>query len=207
MDRRKFLQNVAWLTGGLLLIRSKTAKALAMDGRLLTGLVRSRGKGLKDAVVSDGYSVVLTDKRGRYSITAHPDALALFVSTPSGYEFTNENGISRHYHQLQNVRPGQDANFDLVALGKNDNEHEFIIWADPQIKNKKDVEKMMEESVPCVKKYVAAAGAGTLIHGITVGDIVWDELQLFEDYNKAVAQMGVPFFQCLGNHDMDYRKG
>ncbi len=207
MDRRKFLQSIAWLTGGLLLTRSKTAKALAIDGQTLTGLVRSKGKGIRDVVVSDGYSVVLTDKRGRYSITAHPDALALFVSTPSGYEFTNENGISRHYHQLQNVKPGQDANFDLVQLAKNDNEHQFIIWADPQIKNKKDVEKMMEESVPCVKKYVAAAGAGTLIHGITVGDIVWDELGLFEDYNKAVAQMGVPFFQCLGNHDMDYRKG
>ncbi|MGB8195102.1 MAG: calcineurin-like phosphoesterase C-terminal domain-containing protein, partial [Chitinophagaceae bacterium] len=63
------------------------------------------------------------------------------------------------------------------------------------------------ESVPDVKKYVAAAGANTLLHGITVGDIVWDELKLFDDYDKAVAQMNIPFFQCLGNHDMDYRKG
>jgi hypothetical protein len=54
---------------------------------------------------------------------------------------------------------------------------------------------------------VAAANAGTLIHGITVGDIVWDELKLFSEYDKAVAEMGIPFFQCLGNHDMDYRKG
>lgn len=207
MNRRKFLQNVAWLTGGLLLLRSKTAKALAMDGRLLTGIVRAKGKGIKDVVVSDGYSVVQTDKKGRYSITAHPEALALFISTPSGYEFHNENGIAKHYHLLQNIKPGQDNNFELVALGRNDNEHEFIIWADPQIKNKKDVEKMMQESVPCVQKHVSNAGKNALIHGITVGDIVWDELQLFDDYNQAVSKMGIPFFQCLGNHDMDYRKG
>lgn len=113
----------------------------------------------------------------------------------------------RHYHLLQNVKPAEDINFELQSLGRSDVEHEFIIWADPQVKNAKDVQKMMEESVPDVKKYVAAAGANTLLHGITVGDIVWDELKLFDDYDKAVAQMNIPFFQCLGNHDMDYRKG
>jgi len=46
-----------------------------------------------------------------------------------------------------------------------------------------------------------------LLHGITVGDIVWDEHKHFPDYNKAVDQMGIPFFQCLGNHDMDYNMG
>lgn len=30
---------------------------------------------------------------------------------------------------------------------------------------------------------------------------------LFPDYNRAVAQMGIPFFQALGNHDQDYRLG
>ena len=56
-------------------------------------------------------------------------------------------------------------------------------------------------------KTIKAQSAGTLLHGITVGDIVWDVHQLFDDYNKAVAQCGIPFFQVLGNHDMDYNKG
>jgi hypothetical protein len=30
---------------------------------------------------------------------------------------------------------------------------------------------------------------------------------LFVDYNAAVTKMGIPFFQALGNHDMDYRMG
>ena len=36
---------------------------------------------------------------------------------------------------------------------------------------------------------------------------VWDELQLFPEYNNAVGKRGIPFFQCIGNHDMDYNKG
>ena len=207
MNRRKFLQSIAWLTGGLLLTRCKPAKALAIDGKSLTGLVLANGKGIKDVVVSDGYSVVQTDKRGRYTLAPHPEALALFVSTPAGYDFIIENGLARHYYLLQDIRAGQDINFQMTALNKNDDEHQFIIWADPQVRNARDVQKMMDESVPCVKKYLAGLSAGTLIHGITVGDIAWDELKLFEDYNKAVAQMNIPFFQCLGNHDMDYRKG
>jgi hypothetical protein len=54
MNRRKFLQSIAWLTGGLLLTRCKPAKALAIDGKSLTGLVLVNGKGIKDVVVSDG---------------------------------------------------------------------------------------------------------------------------------------------------------
>ena len=51
------------------------------------------------------------------------------------------------------------------------------------------------------------AQTGTLLHGICVGDIVWDAHEHFADYDKAVGAMGIPFYQCLGNHDMDYDKG
>src|SRR5688572_4867627 len=204
MQRRIFLQNLAWLTGGFLLTRCTPAKELMTTGQTLKGAVLSGGKGIKNVVVSDGYSVVLTDKKGKYEFVPHPEAVSLFISTPAGYEFLNENGITRHYRLLQNIELTKDINFELVALNKDDNEHQFIIWADPQVANPTDVQKMMSQSVPDVQKLVAAAGAGTLLHGITVGDIVWDKLEMFADYDKAVGQMGIPFFQCLGNHDMDY---
>jgi hypothetical protein len=207
VQRRKFLQNLAWITGGLFLAKCTPAKALALDGKLLTGVVRSKGKGIKDVVVSDGYTVVQTDRKGRYSLTPHAEATSIYISIPAGYAFNNQKGIVRHYYLMQDVKAGTDINFELMPLDKNDNEHEFIIWADPQVRNASDVRKMMEESVPDVKKYVTSVTAGTLLHGITVGDIAWDDLKLFEDYNKGVEQMGIPFFQCLGNHDMDYRKG
>jgi 3',5'-cyclic AMP phosphodiesterase CpdA len=204
MQRRQFLQNLSWLGAGLMI---RPVDVLALGKKKIRGRVLSGGRGLADAVVSDGYSVVLTDKKGRYEIDPHQDTQAVFVSTPSGHAFLQEDGIARHYGQLKGRSAKKDLDFNLVPLDRDDNEHQFIIWADPQVKNAKDVEKMMNQSVPDVQKLVAAAGTNSLIHGITVGDIVWDELKLFSDYNKAVQGMGIPFFQCLGNHDMDYNKG
>lgn len=205
MQRRKFIRNLAWISGGILLTRCTPANVLIADGRTVKGVVSANGKGLKDVMVSDGYSVVTTDKKGRFELVFHADAVALFVSTPSGYAFTNEKGIARHYRLAQDING--DVNFELQLLDRDDDEHQFLIWADPQVKNAKDVQKMMQESVPDVQRLIAETAPGTLMHGIAVGDIVWDELQLFADYNKAVEQMGIPFFQCLGNHDMDFRKG
>jgi hypothetical protein len=207
MQRRRFLQNIALLTGGVALSNFIPAKALMPAGQKIKGRVLSAGKALQGVVISDGYTVVATDKRGKYEFEPHPDAVAVFLSTPSGYEFIHQNGVARHYRLLSDLNDKKEIDFELIPLTKNDDEHQFIIWADPQVKNDKDVEKMMMQSVPDTKKIIAAAGADALIHGITVGDIVWDELQLFADYDKAVGEMGIPFFQCLGNHDMDYRKG
>jgi hypothetical protein len=206
MQRRIFIKNVGWIAGGLLVGCNKKIYSGTEGGKLLKGSVKSGSKGLANVVVSDGYSVVVTNNKGAYEFEKHPDATSIFISTPSGYAFKHENGIARHYRLVSSLTENKEVNFDLVPLGKNDDEHQFVIWADPQVKNASDVEKMMNQSVPDVQKLVAAAG-NDLIHGITVGDIVWDELQLFAEYDKAVAKMGIPFFQCLGNHDMDYRKG
>jgi hypothetical protein len=207
MQRRKFIQNIAFLTGGLALTNFIPAKAFFQTGQKVKGRVLSNGKALKGVVISDGYTVMATDKKGKYELEPHPDATAIFISTPPGYAFTHENGIARHYRPIKEMVGSKEFNFDLTPLNKNDDEHQFIIWADPQVANAKDVKKMMTQSVPDVKGLVAAAGADTLLHGITVGDIVWDKLELFADYDKAVSEMGIPFFQCLGNHDMDFRKG
>lgn len=207
MLRRRFIKNMSWLAGGLLVGCNKKIYSATGQEKFIKGAVKSGGKGIANVVISDGYSVVATNEKGAYELELHPEATAVFISTPSGYAFQQEKGIARHYQQSGTIAGSKSVDFDLVRLDKDDNEHQFIIWADPQVKNASDVEKMMNHSVPDVQKVVAAAGAGTLLHGITVGDIVWDNHALFGEYDKAVAQMGIPFFQCLGNHDMDYNKG
>jgi hypothetical protein len=65
----------------------------------------------------------------------------------------------------------------------------------------------MTQSVPDVQQYMKSIPANTLIHGICVGDLVWDNLPLFANYSAAIEKCGLPFFQVIGNHDMDFRKG
>ncbi|MGN6166160.1 MAG: calcineurin-like phosphoesterase C-terminal domain-containing protein [Flavisolibacter sp.] len=207
MKRKEFIQDMGWMMGGVVVSKFIPFKELLHKSKTVKGVVSTRGKGLSNVVISDGYNLVLTDKKGSYEFEPHAEATAVFISTPPGYDFVNEKGIARHYRLLSDVNLKKPVDFDLIPLNKDDNEHQFIIWADPQVKNAKDVEKMMQHSVPDVQKLVTAAGASTLLHGITVGDIVWDNHALFAEYDKAVEQMGISFFQCLGNHDMDYTNG
>ncbi|MET3115122.1 hypothetical protein AAKU52_002866 [Pedobacter sp. CG_S7] len=204
MNRRAFIQRFGLITGGAFIsLQSNAFDGLVRDKKI-SGRVFSNNRGIANVVISDGYTVVITDEKGKYTLTPHEKATNLFMSTPAGYEFKTDYQVARQYEKLGS-RNKYD--FNLVPLKKADDEHTFIIWADPQVKNKKDVKQMMETSVPDVQELVKSMGKDALIHGICVGDIVWDNLPLFEDYNQAVALMGIPFFQALGNHDMNYRNG
>lgn len=207
MNRRKFLQQVSLLSGGLIFATQTPLSAFTNADKKINGRIVAKGKGLAGVVVSDGYTVMATDKKGRFELKPHPKAVTLFISTPAGYEFLQEIKIARHYRPLNSLNFKKEIKFELQSLERDDDEHQFLIWADPQVKNANDLKKMFKNTVPDVKKLVAAAGNGALMHGITVGDIVWDKLDYFPEYDKAVEQMGIPFFQCLGNHDMDLNSG
>ncbi|MEJ5993825.1 calcineurin-like phosphoesterase family protein [Pedobacter sp. Du54] len=204
MNRRSFIQKSGLLATTLFFSLKAHSFSLIDSNNKISGRISSKGKGVGGVVVSDGFNVVKTDSYGNYTIAIHPLAKFVWLSTPSGYEFKIDSYLAKHYEALTTKTK---LNFELKALTQNDDNHRFIIWADPQVKNKKDVAQMMETSVPDVQQLVREMGNNALVHGICVGDLVWDNLPLYEDYSLAVAKMGIPFFQALGNHDMDYRQG
>lgn len=208
MKRRRFIQQISLVTGGVLLASCKSYGIAEPEKKnKVKGRVTANGTGIKGVVISDGFSVVATDNDGVYEFEVASKAVNIFIATPAGYAFPQEKSIARHYRPIKGSNLKENINFELQKLTKDDNEHQFFVWADPQVQNAGDVAKMLVHSVPDVQKMVAAAGAGALLHGITVGDIVWDRLNLFEDYKGAVQKMNIPFFQCIGNHDMDYNIG
>ncbi|HKG07399.1 MAG TPA: calcineurin-like phosphoesterase family protein [Pedobacter sp.] len=204
MNRKSFLQSVGFIAGSAFISLQSNAFSKLQRNKTITGSVTDRNKGVANVVISDGFSVVKTDAKGIYTITPDDKATSLFMSTPAGYEFKTNANIAKQYEALGSRN---EYDFTLTRLKKNDNKHNFIVWADPQVRTKDDVRQMMETSVPDTIAQIKALGPDALVHGISVGDIAWDFLEFFEDYNKAVALMGIPFFQALGNHDMDYRKG
>ena len=66
MQRRKFLEQVSWIAGGLILASDSPLASWIGKKKKLKGRVVSKGKGIKDVVISDGYNVFLTDNNGRY---------------------------------------------------------------------------------------------------------------------------------------------
>src|ERR1700760_2227150 len=106
INRRSFLRNLSF-TGSLLTMPAALVKAGATDDgvasgaatrdtvaeRVCHGRVHDGGKGIADVAVTDGYSIVKTDKDGKYELTAHPAAEFVYISVPSGYHFPEQRYI------------------------------------------------------------------------------------------------------------------
>ncbi|PSK93079.1 calcineurin-like phosphoesterase C-terminal domain-containing protein [Taibaiella chishuiensis] len=205
MQRRSFLRSLGLLSAGLALPAAPAlARAVAFVTRQVNGKVTAQGRGIAGVAVSDGYSVVLTDQQGRYQLQPHYDARFVFISLPAGYEIPNEQGIARFYQPLDPAAAQQVADFALQAMKGGDERHSFIVWADPQMRNNGyDAEQFHTTSVPDTKAHVATLSHGP-VFGIGCGDIAFDHFEVYEDYKKGVAAVGIPFFSLIGNHDMDY---
>jgi hypothetical protein len=201
LNRRNFLKNLGF-TGSLLALPSAVLHARPIDLNSITlkGKVQSEGKGIAGVAVTDGINIVLTDKNGQYELVSNATAEFVYISVPSGYAFPHEKSIASFYRPISKSLKND---FNLEKLKVDDQKHTFIVWADPQMRSKKDVEILMNESVPDLQGVIKSYPKNSLIHGIGCGDLVWDQFELFEDYKKAVELCGVPFFNVIGNHDMD----
>ena len=206
INRRGFLKNVAGL-GAMVALPSSAilakVKTTGTGAGLVKGKVQSAGKPLANVAVSDGYTVVISDKKGSYSMPLHSEAEFVFVSIPAGYNIPNEKGLARFYKPLVKQQDNQTADFELQKNTVDDNHHALIVWADTQMVKDKDAETLITVSAPDTAAMIKSLG-NIPVHGITVGDLVHDRFDLFDDYARAVEVTGVPFFQAIGNHDMDY---
>ena len=213
IDRRSFLEVSASAMVGLALpekvlrdpYRLLRTTARAGSPVRVRGTVSSRGRGLARVAVSDGRAVVETAADGAYELVTTAERPFVTVSVPSGYAIPQHpTGTARFYQPLAlNARSEMRASFEFEPLGAGDEEHVALLLADIQTEDAQEMQWFHEQSVPDVQRTVAALG-GRPVVGIACGDIMFDNLEFYPDYERGVARMGVPFFQVVGNHDMDY---
>jgi len=216
--RRSFLHSlVGATTGAVLLPRDLLAhaEAVALDpyGRFgvrrgepvrVRGRVTSGGRGLSHALVSDGLDVVRTDRDGAYELSSDRMRSHVFVSIPAGHDVPlNAPGTAAFYHALApDARGEQRADFALRRAEVPDDRHATLFLADPQTEDAEEMGFLHAQTVPDVRATVARLGVPTI--GISVGDIMFDNLELYPGYERAVAATSIPFFQVIGNHDLDF---
>lgn len=171
--------------------------------------------GIPHAKVSDGRFLALTDPDGRYRFDArggHP----LFVVKPAGYDVPRrEDGLPGFWHA--SAWPGSACpDFALVRSNPSPDRRErlrVLVFADPQAGSDTEVsyygrdvvETAMREGAIDMShgfgKYYFSGGAGDL--GLTLGDIVDDDLSLYPAMIAATTRPGVPWLHLPGNHDLD----
>ncbi|MFD2742497.1 MULTISPECIES: calcineurin-like phosphoesterase C-terminal domain-containing protein [Sphingobacterium] len=197
MNRRIFLKSAGLLVGGYCLSESAFAHLQADDhSSIIRGRVVAVSKGVQGVAVSDGYAIAVTDKNGDYQITTNPESAFLFICNPSGYEIEQDAGFAAIYRSLDQ----QHYTFHLRKSELDDLHHGFIGLGDPQVRVQDDVRQFQQESIPDMQQFIQLQTHRSF-HGISVGDSIWDKPDMWQPYQEAVAQLGIPFFQTVGNHD------
>lgn len=199
LDRRAFLAATALAAGALTF-----ADALLERRPIrIRGRVRSRGRGVTGVTVTDGHSVVSTDRDGRYELVSSAAQRFLSICLPAGYRIpVSTTGTAWLHRAIAPDAHGEmSALFDLEPLDVSDHAHAFLVLADPQTQDMTEVGFLHTQTVPDVRTAVGAL-SGLPMFGVGCGDMMFGNLELFPEWERAVAHMGVPFFQVVGNHDI-----
>lgn len=170
--------------------------------------------GLSGVKVSNGQEIVTTDAEGRYELPVDDDTI-LFVIKPRDFMTpVDENMLPKFYYihkpagsppefKFAGVPPTgplpDSIDFPLTPSPEPD-QFRALLFGDTQPRNIEEVEYMAHDVI----EQVIAEGAHGASLGFTLGDIVFDDLNVMSPHNEVIGLIGIPWYNVLGNHDMNY---
>jgi hypothetical protein len=169
-------------------------------------------KGIGGILVSNQYDVVETNRKGRYKIPLHGENATIFVIKPNSYDLPcNENMTPRfsyvhrpegspelkHEGLLPTGPLPESVDFPLLKIRKKSDRFDVVVFSDPQPRSNREIDYIRDDIMSELVDTEAS-------FGIALGDIMYDDLALYDRYTRVVSSAGIPFFNVPGNHDMNY---
>lgn len=167
-------------------------------------------QGLEGVRVSNGREVVVTNASGQYTLPVDDDTI-LFVIKPSGYRTViDELNIPRSYYiHKPNGSPKLDfpgvaptgplpatVDFPLYQVTEP-TAFDVVFFGDPQPRDQKEIDYIAHDVIEELTGIDAA-------FGVTLGDILFDDLSLFDSFNRTLSHIGIPWYNVIGNHDINF---
>jgi hypothetical protein len=190
--------------------RAETARGTVFEDLDADGRRDPGEPGVPAVRVSDGRQVVLTDADGRYALEIGDEAV-FFITKPSGYATpVNDRMLPQFYYIHQPAGSPKGLRYPGVAptgalpaaidfpLRRRDEPRAFeaILLSDTQPQSQAEIGFIADD--------VVSELIGTEARfGMTMGDILFDDLSLFPRYNSVVAQIGIPWYNVPGNHEIN----
>jgi C terminal of Calcineurin-like phosphoesterase/N terminal of Calcineurin-like phosphoesterase/Calcineurin-like phosphoesterase len=232
MESKLLLTRRHLVTGGAAAITvatatSSNAQVFPVDGRPLqrtatgvvfedlsgTGTRHASDPGIAGVLVSNGHDVVRTDSEGRYHLPVRDEAI-IFVIKPTGYSVPiDPNGMLPRFYYIHQPN-GTPARLGLRERGidptgglpdsvdfalrtaKEPDRFDVILFTDTHAESAAAIDYMRMDVVNGLMGTNAA-------FGMTLGDLMSDDLSLYERYNRVIGQIGVPWYNIAGNHDLN----
>jgi hypothetical protein len=169
-------------------------------------------KGIAGVGVSNGQDVATTDAKGKYTLPIGSDNI-VFVIKPSEYNLpvTAKKLPVFYYNHKPNGSPTDFKYKGVAPTGALPKSVDFallpgamlkdfssLIFGDPQPYTAEEVEYYAKGVVAEVE------GIKNMQFGLSLGDLVGDSLDLHSPYIDATQKVGLPWFNVMGNHDMNY---
>ncbi len=180
-------------------------------GVTVAGTVECDGKPVAGVVVSDGYEVTKTDRKGAYYLKSKKQNPQVFVTIPSGYEAVRDDVVSQFWADF--TLPADQYERHDFRLKKVDNKnHAVIFLADIHLANERnDVDIFSGPYVDKIKEEVQNLNArGIPVYTINLGDGTWDRYWYAHEFaigdlRTTLNAAGYPtaFYNVMGNHDND----
>lgn len=174
----------------------------------ISGRVTDRaGRGISGVVVNNGMAFTRTDANGNWTLRTDTFVSKFIsISTPAAYKLPSKNSIaSGFYMPVKTAVKVKSCNFVLEKRAKPSDRFSYIAISDPQMLDAADMKRWNTELVPDMRAVVDSLSKTREVVGITVGDIVFDNLPLLRSYAASFRNMKITMFQCIGNHDFDKR--
>ncbi len=174
--------------------------------------VRDEGEpGLPGVSVSNQREIVQTDASGRWTLPVTDDTIFFVIKPRDWMTPVNENQLPQFYYIHKPKGSSVDYRYAGLAptgplpasidfgLRPSEEPDQFkaILFGDPQPSSIEQVNYIADD--------VIAELIGTdAKFGVTLGDIMFDKLDLFEPSNANVALIGIPWYNVIGNHDLNF---
>lgn len=182
-----------------------------MSAATVFGTVRDcGGHPLAGVKVSDGKTIVRTNKDGKYVIPTDKSNGYVFVCTPSGYEPSVLLVNRPKFWHLLTADADADECVDFRLRKVDDRRYRFLTLADIQMGRRiNDVAMYQSKSVPDINETIRQSRAeGIEPFIITLGDESWDAYWYKNGYAlpEIIAdeeRLECPVYNVIGNHDHD----
>lgn len=190
---------------------AETARGVVFEDRNGNGRRDDGEPGLPGVRVSNQREVAVTDRSGRWELPSGDDVV-FFVIKPRGYTPPlNAHRLPQFYYVHRPAGSPSNLKFPGVAptgplpasidfplrRQKEPGTFKAIFMGDTQPRDVREVGYFKDSVVPELVGTDAA-------FGVTLGDVVFDDLNVFEPHNAAVALIGIPWWNVIGNHDHNY---